>query len=207
MSKTLLPESEPTLLKSKDIGYREAIRDYTQEVDMNPLTCPANTLPHLAQAVQVLYWSKYLTLEEKRVLIANSKMLHKHLGTPFAIKKVFELLKRRAELKEWFEDDKLQPYHFKVAIYDLEHQGFPKDLLYTFELLLEVYKNVRSALDEIEMHSQQNIKLFSSVFTATAETIEIEPNFGELDFDTELNLKQYIALEITEEIIYKGGDT
>ena len=204
-TETLLPSNETGFLKAKELAYREVIPSHVDSLDLNPMTCSEELLPHLAQVVQVLYWSELLTVEEQRLLIANSKMLHKHLGTPFAIKKVFELLDREAELVEWFQAEELEPYHFKVKLFDRNFKGYSKEHIEIFELMLETYKNVRSVLDEIELHEEQSLKLFSSAFLATGESIEMIPLIPNLNLDATLTNKAFIALEIVEEITYKGA--
>lgn len=173
MSKTLLPPNESDTLKAKELAYRGVIPSNVDSVELNPMTCKEEVLPHLAQVVQVLYWSKLLTVEEQRLLIANSKMLHKHLGTPFAIKKVFELLKREAELIEWFQDEELEPYHFKVKLFDRNFKGYSKEHIELFELMLDTYKNVRSVLDEIEMHSTSELSKKTFLNTRDIEYVTI----------------------------------
>jgi len=201
---TLLPPNESAFLKAKELAYRSAINDNSSALVLDPMSCDEKLLPHLAQVVQVLYWSELLTVEEKRLLIANSKMLHKHLGTPFAIKKVFELLNREAELVEWFESEELEPYHFKVKLFDRDFKGYSKEHIEIFELMLETYKNVRSVLDEIAFYEEQELKIFSSVFLATGEAITLLPETKDFNLDANLPNKAFFALEIMETITYKG---
>ena len=170
---TLLPPSESEFMKAKELAYRSVINSNAELLDTNPLTCDEKVLPHLAQVVQVLFWSETLSLEEKRKLIFESKELHKYLGTPFAIKKVFEILELDAELIEWFEGQ-LDPYHFNVTV-DVYTRGISAELLELLEQMIESYKNVRSQLDTIEVRLNSRASVKVAMVTVGGETVTLQP--------------------------------
>ena len=188
---SLLPNSESQSIKNRDVAYRGEIVDYSSLVDINPYTCETELLPYLAQNLQVLFWSKFLSEDDQRRLIANSRYLHRHLGTPFAIKKIFELIERKAELVEWFESDRLEPYHFLVKIFDEKKEGFSQELIESFEQLLETYKNVRSVLDEIGIVIEIDSKLVCLQQCSFGERIVLYPKREDIDISNHGDISLY----------------
>ena len=90
------------------------------------------------------------TIQEKRNLIKHAIELHRHKGTPYAIKKVFQALGLDATLQEWF-DYNGDPYKFKVLVKSV----IQDEATYRrFTELINEYKNVRSWLDAIGFHRE-----------------------------------------------------
>ena len=170
---TLLPPNETEFMKEKELAYRSVINSNADLLNLNPLTCDKKVLPHLAEVVQVLFWSETLSLEEKRKLIFESKELHKYLGTPFAIKKVFEILELDANLIEWFEGQ-LEPYHFNVTV-DVYTRGISAELMTLLEQMIESYKNVRSELDTIEVRLNSKAKTKVAIVALGGEIVTLQP--------------------------------
>jgi len=52
----------------------------------DPATCPIESLPHLAWANSVDFWADEWPEEDKREVVAQSLQVHRHKGTPGAIK-------------------------------------------------------------------------------------------------------------------------
>lgn len=105
MHKTLLPSNESLELKQKDIAYRDSLAEYTGYIDLDPMTCDARLLPYLAQVYQVLYWDELWSEVVKRKFIANAPMVHRHIGTKWALETILELTDlsdgdAKAEIKE-----------------------------------------------------------------------------------------------------------
>jgi phage tail P2-like protein len=151
MNKTLLPPNESELLKAKELALRSVFFSHSNALTLDPLTCDKKLLSHLAQVVQVLFWSDSLTTKEKRKLISETIEIHRYLGTPYAIKKVFELLELNVKIVEWFHED-LEPYHFYIEA-TLGKKEISKELLEQIHKYIEVHKNVRSELDYISIFS------------------------------------------------------
>lgn len=57
----------------------------------NAATCPAKLLPHLAWASSIEDWDPQWSVEQKRAAIAASAEIHRHKGTPAAIKRALEV--------------------------------------------------------------------------------------------------------------------
>jgi phage tail P2-like protein len=170
---TLLPPNESAFLKAKELAYRSVINNNSSALVLDPMSCDEKLLAHLAQVVQVLFWSKELTVAEKRKLILETKELHKFLGTPYAIKKVFAILELDANLVEWFEGQ-LNPYHFNVEV-DVYTRGISAELMLLLEQMIETYKNVRSELDTIEVRLNSKAKLKIAMATMGGETVTLQP--------------------------------
>ena len=94
-------------------------------------------------------WELARTIEDKRRLIKSAIELHRHKGTPYAIKKVLEALGLEGQVKEWFEYGG-EPYKFKVHVSSIPSEELWEKLV----KLINEYKNERSWLDAIGIHSE-----------------------------------------------------
>jgi len=154
---TILPINESSYLKNKEMAYRLAVPDRSVAVDLNPLTCEEKLLPYLAQCWQVLYWDELWTVEQKRKFVADAREVHRHIGTPYALTKMFEALDIDAALIEWYEYQG-EPYHFKLDL-SLEAKAITPDILERLIRYVKVYKNVRTVLDEIFINEKSELFL------------------------------------------------
>ena len=84
----------------------------------NPATCPAATLPWLAQALHVDEWSETWTEAQKRAVIASSVATHKRKGTIGALKRALSALGYEVVVDE----DTGIPFTFRLA-FDLNQTG------------------------------------------------------------------------------------
>ena len=101
-------------------------------------------------------WDLARNIEEKRNLIKNAIQLHRHKGTPFAIKKGFEALNLQADLQEWFEYGG-EPYRFKIYL----HTKLKDEKSYIrFAELINEYKNVRSHLESLNLQYSENLYIY-----------------------------------------------
>ena len=96
------------------------------------------------------------SIEEKRNLIKNAIELHRHKGTPYAIKKVFQSLNLDATLQEWFNYT-ADPYKFKVLVKSVIQD---EATYIRLTKLINEYKNVRSWLDTIGFHREYSQTLY-----------------------------------------------
>lgn len=156
---SLIPLSEASRLHSRDLVAADAISKLSSELQTiktlaNPYTCEERYLPFLAHAFKVDFWDKNLTVQDKRALIASSLLLHQKKGTRWAIERVFEALSIDAEILEWFVYEG-EPYHFSVDIkvWDLNRR-VSAEFLDDLRKYIDIYKNVRSVLDELNIRLQ-----------------------------------------------------
>ncbi|MBI3584185.1 MAG: phage tail protein I [Nitrospinae bacterium] len=120
---------------------------------------PANILPFLAWQFHVEGWKLAKTEAEKRGLIKGAIELHRYKGTPWAIKKVFEILNLNAEIEEWFQYSGTA-YKFKVLLKSvIQDEETYKKLV---DLIGE-YKNVRSWLEAIGIHREYTASVYCGI--------------------------------------------
>lgn len=101
-----------------------------------------------------VYWYDYdQTTEIKRQIIKDSFYVHRHMGTVGAVKRALGDVWPSYSLEEWF-DYGGEPYHFRVAIAD---NDFSVDKRERAIRLINMTKNVRSALDDIYAQTIINI--------------------------------------------------
>ena len=111
---------------------------------------PEALLDILAHDFKVDWWDVDYSLEEKRRTLKDSWRVHRMLGTKAAVETASSAIYPETKVIEWFEYDG-EPYHFRLLIdstYEkvdpLKHQRVLERVAY--------YKNLRSALDEIEYY-------------------------------------------------------
>ncbi|CAH5051526.1 hypothetical protein AI2839V1_0230, partial [Enterobacter cloacae] len=110
----------------------------------------ASALPSLASQFHIQGLEGWLFAEseqERRDLIKQAIELHKYKGTPWAVRRVLEILSLPGNISEWFEYGG-KAYFFKVEI-KLINQGMNEDLFYSLVDLIHEYKNVRSKLEAL----------------------------------------------------------
>lgn len=174
---SLIPSFEAKELHSSDLVAGEVIGALSSEVKAfntlaNPLLCDEKYLPFLAYAFKVDFWDETLSITNKREVIQASLSLHQHKGTIWAIERVFEALNMKATIKEWF-DYGGKPYHFKIDL-SVEDRPITAQMIAELEKYIEIFKNVRSILDETEVIATSNGALRICI-GAIAEVVEIAP--------------------------------
>ncbi|EHL4739135.1 phage tail protein I [Salmonella enterica subsp. enterica serovar Agona] len=110
----------------------------------------ASALPSLAGQFHVQGLEGWLFAAnelEKRELIKQAIELHKYKGTPWAVRRVLEILSLPGTISEWFEYGG-KAYFFKVEI-ELINQGMDENLFNNLVDLIHEYKNVRSKLEAL----------------------------------------------------------
>ncbi|EJV7866277.1 phage tail protein I [Salmonella enterica] len=110
----------------------------------------ASALPSLAGQFHVQGLESWLFAaneQEKRELIKQAIELHKYKGTPWAVRRVLEILSLPGTISEWFEYGG-KAYFFKVEI-ELINQGMDENLFNNLVDLIHEYKNVRSKLEAL----------------------------------------------------------
>ncbi|EHE7989529.1 phage tail protein I [Salmonella enterica subsp. enterica serovar Derby] len=110
----------------------------------------ASALPSLAGQLHVQGlegWLFAANEQEKRELIKQAIELHKYKGTPWAVRRVLEILSLPGTISKWFEYGG-KAYFFKVEI-KLINQGMDENLFNNLVDLIHEYKNVRSKLEAL----------------------------------------------------------
>lgn len=105
---------------------------------------PEAILDVLAYDFKVDWWDYNFTLEQKRQTLKDSFLVHKFLGTKYAVERAISAIYPETTVREWFETGG-DPYTFELLIHITEPltdlDGHAKVLK-----LAEFYKNLRSHL-------------------------------------------------------------
>lgn len=154
-----------------------------------------NILDLLAWQFHIEGYDKAQNIQEKKNLIKNAIELHRHKGTPYAIKKVFESLGILAELQEWFEYNG-EPYKFKVLMISIIQD---EDTYKKLVELINEYKNVRSWLDNISFHREYSNSVYCGIAVANGKNYKIGlyVNATVEDCDVYVGIAQRISKHIT----------
>ncbi|EJX3167986.1 phage tail protein I [Salmonella enterica] len=154
MDKLLLP---PPLASDKRFSVLANIAaERFAQIDLTALLVylvdivDASALPSLAGQLHVQGlegWLFAANEQEKRELIKQAIELHKYKGTPWAVRRVLEILSLPGTISEWFEYGG-KAYFFKVEI-KLINQGMDENLFNNLVDLIHEYKNVRSKLEAL----------------------------------------------------------
>ena len=110
----------------------------------------ASALPSLATQFHIEGLEGWLFAkneQEKRDFIKQAIELHKYKGTPWAVRRVLEILSLPGIVSEWFEYGG-KAYFFKIEI-TLKNQGMSEGLFNNLVDLIHEYKNVRSKLEAL----------------------------------------------------------
>ncbi len=155
---SLIPLFEDIKLHSVDGVASKVFKELSHEIKAintlsNPLECDEKYLPFLAYAFKTDFWDDSLSTDDKRALVNESLKLHKIKGTTGAVKKVFEALNMKAEVKKW-DEYQGEPYHFKIDL-SLEDKEITPQRINELTKYVEIYKNVRSVLDELSLSYMQ----------------------------------------------------
>lgn len=175
---SLLPSFENTELHALDeVAYKMFERLINEclplKTILNPKECPSKFLSFLAYENAVDFWGDSLSEQEKRNLIASSKELKRKKGTLYAVEKVLEQFNITASVQEWWSYGG-DAYHFKI---DIESIGiaYSENDIQVLENYINVYKNVRSVLDAINVTASIDAaNIFIGTSTSSFEMIELE---------------------------------
>ncbi len=124
-------------------------------------------------------WELAQDRSQKEELVKNAIILKMKLGTPWAIKKVLEILKLGGEIHEWFTYGG-EPYRFKIDLFfeELIKNGITLTPEVEKELLnlINAYKNERSHLEELKFNvffeNEQKVGTSGKLSTFTKATFE-----------------------------------
>lgn len=111
---------------------------------------PEDLLDLLAYDFKVDWWDSSLTVEEKRETLKSSWHVHRHLGTPYAVRTALSAIYSGTTVSEWFEYGG-QPYHFRISI-PVDQSSLDLSKHERIIALIDFYKNLRSVLDGIEYY-------------------------------------------------------
>lgn len=149
----------PSVLKNDDrfnafaAVMAKQLRKIVDDIDLVTIYARIDVLPEeildiLAYDFKVDWWDYSYTIEQKRQTLKDSFMVHRHLGTKFAVETAISAIYPATAVKEWFEYGG-EPYTFRLAIdaTDVEVTSAKHKRVLA---LVDYYKNLRSHLDGID---------------------------------------------------------
>ncbi|WP_419779821.1 phage tail protein I [Maridesulfovibrio sp.] len=90
----------------------------------NPWKCPLELLPWLAWALSVDWWDDAWSEDVKRKMVAGSIAIHRHKGTPWAVKEYLKILGYRdAQIIEGVEPLRHDSQHQRGGLYEYVNPG------------------------------------------------------------------------------------
>lgn len=141
----------------------------------NPATCPASLLPWLAWALSVDEWDTTWTEQEKRDVIQNSLLVHRHKGTIGAVRRALAPLGYLIDVVEWWETTpKGEPFTFSI-IMGTGSKPVNQELYEKAERIVLTYKNLRSHLKTLTVNADVRGKLFVGAVTADGQDTTVYP--------------------------------
>jgi len=182
MNTTLLPPSASELENTAAEIFAQRANLPVRIGDLwNPDACPAEQLPWLAWALSVDRWFPDWTETQRRQAIAASYEVHRHKGTPAAVKAALSVLGHPTQLMEWYQTSPPgAPYTFSVEIIpEVGHTSITLDDAW-FDRAINLAnsaKNTRSHLDKIRLvlDSDNHASAYVGVCTVTSQTIDLYP--------------------------------
>ena len=178
---------------------------------------PEELLDVLAYDFKVDWWDYGYSVEQKRQTLKDSFLVHKHLGTKFAVETAIRAIYPKTDVEEWFEFDG-DPYTFRLLIdvsgVLVDPTRHPRVLE-----LANYYKNLRSHLCGIEytVESKEPATLYMGGQLGSVVKINIPEIADEFSFEEEVRVGGAVSaitsLQIPsisddfafESIVYAGG--
>lgn len=146
---------------------------------LDPDTCPAALLPWLAWAVSVPEWESGWTEAQKRAVIRNAIFVHRHRGTPGAVRRALSALGYDMTLTEWFEHNPPEaPYTFRLEV-ELGDTGIDTRQQNEIERLVSSAKNARSHLAGLRLVGISEGDLYLGAVLTVGNTTEIDAFAGQ----------------------------
>lgn len=129
------------------------LRAVIEDIDLVTIYWRIDTLPEaaldiLAYDFKVDWWDYGYSLEQKRQTLKDSFLVHKHLGTKFAVQKAISAIYPGTTVEEWFEYGG-NPYTFRLTI-DATDLSVDTERHKRVLELADYYKNLRSHLERIK---------------------------------------------------------
>lgn len=125
---------------------------------------PEAVLDILAYDFKVDWYDYTYTLEQKRQTLKESFLVHKHLGTKFAVEKAISAIFPNTSVEEWFEYDG-NPYSFRLSIIVDDLLNVDKTNQQRVIALANYYKNLRSHLDQVKYAIEaQPVEMYCTAF-------------------------------------------
>jgi phage tail P2-like protein len=179
MKPSLLP---PPLAADLSMRALETVFARSSKIDLSPMVVydfdhvVESALPLLAEQFHILGaegWALAETITEKRALLKRAIELHRHKGTPWAIKQALAALSFNTRIFEWFDYDG-DPYRFRVEVESPE-RAVDEALWARLVELINAYKNVRSHLETLRLIAVAHLNISVGMAALSGETVSVSP--------------------------------
>lgn len=199
MYKTILP---PNASKLETAFDKTAASRFDYDLSENKVWsaqhCPIEFLPFLAWALSVDTWDSDWPEHVKRQVVTSSVYVHRHKGTPAAIKAALNALDLGVTISEWFQHGGA-PYTFRADV-SLSTRGLTAKEITDIHTAIINTKNARSHLERLRVYltSYANIKTAMIEVAGMAVTVQPwTPSFPDTAFVTKTAAITHIAQTIT----------
>ena len=159
------------ICKSLDVPLQEVAKNISMCLILpNIDTLPENIIDLLAWQYHVDFYDYSLPIDKKRQLVKTSFEVHRHKGTPYAVKTVVSAIISDAKVSEWFEYGG-RPYYFKVTGIE---SPMPDDTIIN-SLVRAIYtaKNERSWLEGVEFLRNITSKFYIGITQEVTKTVTV----------------------------------
>lgn len=140
-------------------------------------TMEESMLDILAKDFKVDWWRADASIEEKRYTLKTSWYVHRHLGTPAAVKTAIADFIGAGRLEEWFEYGG-EPHHFRIK--DGDNNAIVSNMS-QFLSVLRVVQRGSSVLDHITSLLTYVQNLFVGMALHVRKVVEIGCETADLD--------------------------
>lgn len=127
----------------------------------------------LAYDFKIDWWDPEYTVEQKRKVLRDNWMVHKRLGTRWAVKTSLGAIFPGADVLEWFQYGGT-PYCFRIEI-PLPEEGTTEERQRRAISRVWYYKNLRSHLESINIQAESTGFLRVGAYTIARLEMEIWP--------------------------------
>lgn len=168
----LLPSSivNDKIMRDAAAAVQPLLDDLQQQVEVPALYARVDTMTEdelrfLAWENRMLgaEWTLAQTLEDKRNLVKNAYKLNRLRGTRWAVERIFEINRLRAEIKEWWEEaPAAPPGTFRIAVLDVGGRGILASELALVDELIEAYKPLTRHNTGINLQSTLNGNFYAA---------------------------------------------
>lgn len=149
-------------------------------------------IDYLACEYRTPYYDEALDLKTKRNLVKSTMLTYQKIGTTNIIKEYLNTLNEETDVAEWYDYDG-QPYNFKIFLNISENREVDEKLLTDIKNKIEKIKNVRSALEAIEILNSSNYE--KKLSCSIAAGVQIESNIGTAMINDDFGGTTFIALD------------
>lgn len=205
----------PDVLRNDDNLYAlaeavvAAMEPVTAETDLPRIYARIDDLPEplldiLAYDFKVDWWDYDYTIEQKRQTLKDSWMVHKHLGTPWAVETAISAFYPGTKVSQWFDYDG-KPYTFRLHI-DVSDRIIDTERQNRVLELVNFYKNLRSRLDQVEYTATANkpATVFVGGLFGAVVTIGIPEVPDEFDFISNLHMGGKVGAVVSVPVPHKA---